>query len=360
MRSSWRIPISLAFRGGDVENVNEGDQLEWLVTGRALGRVHPAHELRHQRRYLGAQLGDLGGCGKDDGLGGAGHDSDVLGQRGPGQLESADAGDDALDHRLGEGPGRLANDRIVGVIGDSHAGLGQAPGPFAAAPGASLLDDAESAQDPQVVGAGGRALADHLAGLGCGEGAGHRDGLDQPEPGRVGQRLEGLGVADGAGRPGGGLILVGVAAWHTASLDLETLFRKVLSKSSVAVHGEGLGFGTDHNTAPAARNSRPPAVGMEASMGDPQVLSFRPEAGQFAWTFGGVPPAARITPGTVLELWTEDCFAGRVKGPGDLVSEVCEFPFLNPQTGPFYVEGAEPGDTLAVHFVSLEPSRDWA
>jgi len=39
---------------------------------------------------------------------------------------------------------------------------------------------------------------------------------------------------------------------------------------------------------------------------------------------------------------------------------VCEFPFLNPQTGPFYVEGAEPGDTLAVHFVSIEPSRDWA
>jgi acetamidase/formamidase len=95
-------------------------------------------------------------------------------------------------------------------------------------------------------------------------------------------------------------------------------------------------------------------------MSDPQVLTFRPEAGQYAWTFGGVPPAARIQPGTVLELWTEDCFAGRVRGPGDLVSRVCEFPFLNPQTGPFYVEGAEPGDTLAVHFISLEPSRDWA
>ena len=33
---------------------------------------------------------------------------------------------------------------------------------------------------------------------------------------------------------------------------------------------------------------------------------------------------------------------------------------MNPLTGPFYVEGAEPGDTLAVHFVSIEPSRDWA
>src|SRR5580692_9907449 len=95
-------------------------------------------------------------------------------------------------------------------------------------------------------------------------------------------------------------------------------------------------------------------------MSDPQVLSFRPEAGQYVWTFGGAAPAARITPGTVLELWTEDCFAGRVRGKDDLVSQVCEFPYLNPQTGPFYVEGAEPGDTLAVHFVSIEPSRDWA
>jgi len=95
-------------------------------------------------------------------------------------------------------------------------------------------------------------------------------------------------------------------------------------------------------------------------MSDPQVLSFRPEVEQYAWTFGGAAPVARIRPGTVLELWTEDCFAGRVKSKEDLVSVVCEFPFLNPQTGPFHVEGAEPGDTLAVHFVSIEPSRDWA
>jgi amidase len=29
----------------------------------------------------------------------------------------------------------------------------------------------------------------------------------------------------------------------------------------------------------------------------------------------------------------------------------------NPQTGPFFVEGAEPGDTLAVHFDKLRPNR---
>src|SRR6266566_2470537 len=29
----------------------------------------------------------------------------------------------------------------------------------------------------------------------------------------------------------------------------------------------------------------------------------------------------------------------------------------NPQTGPFYIEGAEPGDTLVVHLLRLEPNR---
>ncbi|MFC5447508.1 acetamidase/formamidase family protein [Paenibacillus aestuarii] len=32
----------------------------------------------------------------------------------------------------------------------------------------------------------------------------------------------------------------------------------------------------------------------------------------------------------------------------------------NPMTGPFYVEGAMPGDTLAVRFESITPNRDWA
>ncbi len=95
-------------------------------------------------------------------------------------------------------------------------------------------------------------------------------------------------------------------------------------------------------------------------MSDPQVVSFRPEPGQYAWTFGGAAPVARIRPPAILEVFTEDAFAGRVRSERDLVTEVCEFPYVNPQTGPFYVEGAEPGDTVAVHFISIEPARDWA
>ena len=108
---------------------------------------------------------------------------------------------------------------------------------------------------------------------------------------------------------------------------------------------------------PAQRRPRQPA---SRSRRDAKCCSYRPAAGEYVWTFGGVPPVARVRPGTVLELFTEDCFAGRVRGVDDLVSRVVEFPFVNPQTGPFYVEGAEPGDTLAVHFVSMEPARDWA
>jgi acetamidase/formamidase len=91
---------------------------------------------------------------------------------------------------------------------------------------------------------------------------------------------------------------------------------------------------------------------------DLEVITYRPEPGEFAWTFGGVAPARRIRTPAVLNLYTEDCFAGRVQSASDLVSAL-NITNLNPQTGPFYIEGAEPGDTVAVHFVSISPARDW-
>jgi acetamidase/formamidase len=94
-------------------------------------------------------------------------------------------------------------------------------------------------------------------------------------------------------------------------------------------------------------------------MAEPNVVAFRPERDQYVWTFGGAEPIRSVRPGDVLELWTDDCFTGLLRTVDDLVSEKIRFPFLNPQTGPFYVEGAEPGDTLALRFVSIEPSRDW-
>ena len=61
----------------------------------------------------------------------------------------------------------------------------------------------------------------------------------------------------------------------------------------------------------------------------------------------------------MLQLWTEDAFSGRLRRPTDRPSEVLDMTEVNPQTGPFHVEGAEPGDTLALHVVDLVPARDW-
>ncbi|HEU5421150.1 MAG TPA: acetamidase/formamidase family protein [Streptosporangiaceae bacterium] len=90
-----------------------------------------------------------------------------------------------------------------------------------------------------------------------------------------------------------------------------------------------------------------------------EVIEFRPEREQYAFTFGGVAPVRKIQPGTMLRLWTEDAFCGTIASTSDLPSAALNMPFVNPQTGPFYVEGAEPGDTLALHFVSLTPARDY-
>jgi amidase len=93
---------------------------------------------------------------------------------------------------------------------------------------------------------------------------------------------------------------------------------------------------------------------------DLEVVSLEPTPDQLRYTFGGGEPLLTVRPGTVVELTTEDCFGGRVRDASDLPSQVCEFPYLNPVTGPIAVEGAEPGDTLAVHLVEIAPARDWA
>ncbi len=91
-----------------------------------------------------------------------------------------------------------------------------------------------------------------------------------------------------------------------------------------------------------------------------EVVRLDPTPAELRYTFGGGDPLLRVQPGTVIELTTEDCFGGRVRSAADLPSQVCTFPYLNPVTGPVHVEGAEPGDTLAVHVIDIAPARDWA
>ena len=92
----------------------------------------------------------------------------------------------------------------------------------------------------------------------------------------------------------------------------------------------------------------------------PATTRFVPTPDQYAWTFGGCEPVMRVQPGEILDLYTEDAFGGRIRSSEDLPSRSIVYPFINPQTGPFYVEGAAPGDTLAIHLIDVQPARDWA
>jgi acetamidase/formamidase len=78
------------------------------------------------------------------------------------------------------------------------------------------------------------------------------------------------------------------------------------------------------------------------------VHTFTPT--QYYTTIGSHPPALRIQDGdtvvtTTVDARGQDATGHQVTEPG------------NPMTGPFYVEGAEPGDTLAVKLEKLRPNR---
>lgn len=73
------------------------------------------------------------------------------------------------------------------------------------------------------------------------------------------------------------------------------------------------------------------------------------------------PPIARVACEETLCIETVDAFGGKLRSPEDLYSEKCSGPpRANPQVGPIYVDGAEPGDTLVVHIEQIEPREPFA
>jgi acetamidase/formamidase len=64
-------------------------------------------------------------------------------------------------------------------------------------------------------------------------------------------------------------------------------------------------------------------------------------------------PVLTIADGDTVHTTTIDAGGIDEKGVG-------RSPGGNPQTGPFYVEGAMPGDTLAIHIMRLRLNRSWA
>lgn len=84
----------------------------------------------------------------------------------------------------------------------------------------------------------------------------------------------------------------------------------------------------------------------------PQTRTFEPT--KFHRFFSGtIPPVLHINPGDTVRTTTVD--AGGTDGKGVRRSNGG-----NPETGPFYVEGAVPGDTLVIHFNRIRLNRDSA
>ena len=71
------------------------------------------------------------------------------------------------------------------------------------------------------------------------------------------------------------------------------------------------------------------------------------------------PPAARIKPGDTVKTKTRDASNDVFSASDKTVMSKLDLTKVNPQTGPFYIEGAEPGDTLKVHIDDISLNRDF-
>lgn len=66
-------------------------------------------------------------------------------------------------------------------------------------------------------------------------------------------------------------------------------------------------------------------------------------------------PRLRIEPGETVLVASEDALSGQIRSNDDRRDKV-KMPYSNPLTGPIVVEGAEPGDALAVTIHEIRPT----
>src|SRR3984893_2514676 len=92
-------------------------------------------------------------------------------------------------------------------------------------------------------------------------------------------------------------------------------------------------------------------AGIWAQSPEGDVVRFKGTMENVKATFGPAEPVAHVKAGGLLEANSLDCFGNVLQKPGDPFSLVKGD---NPLTGPFFIEGAEPGDTLAVHILDLQ------
>src|SRR4029077_10951067 len=90
------------------------------------------------------------------------------------------------------------------------------------------------------------------------------------------------------------------------------------------------------------------------------IHELRPDAFEYAWD-NSVEPALEIESGETVLLHVRDASDEQI-GPASTAADVAALDFyrVNPVSGPIYVKGAAPGDTLAVELLEFEtPSWGW-
>lgn len=85
------------------------------------------------------------------------------------------------------------------------------------------------------------------------------------------------------------------------------------------------------------------------------VVKYEPTYATVKFAFGPDQPVARVAAGEILETDTLNCVADCAGIPADKLEFAKETNLL---TGPFYIEGASPGDVLAVEFLEMHPNGD--
>ncbi|HVW85602.1 MAG TPA: acetamidase/formamidase family protein [Bryobacteraceae bacterium] len=115
-----------------------------------------------------------------------------------------------------------------------------------------------------------------------------------------------------------------------------------------SIHGDDMeGTVTQHDEQFTWKAHRAPVVTAE-----PRIHTFEPTAFQRQFS-GSIAPALHINPGDTIKTTTVDAGGRDAKGVRRSLGG-------NPETGPFFVEGAMPGDTLAVRILHLRLNRDSA
>jgi amidase len=88
---------------------------------------------------------------------------------------------------------------------------------------------------------------------------------------------------------------------------------------------------------------------------------FRVKSDKQAFFVGpDIEPVMNVPDGATVIFETTDCFRGVVENPEDCFSsygeclQVMDVPCMNPVTGPIAIQGASPGDFLAIEILDIK------